>query len=142
MARPISPLTHFILSQPRTARVSDVIAAARREGMTTSAGNIHQVRAKYELDAEGNVVKRSAPAKGKGTRPRAKAPRAAKKTKRAAGRAHAATATRSASTETRLPDAERALKEATVAVVLAHGTHRAQAVVDDVINVLRALRAE
>lgn len=139
MARPISPLTHFILSQPRTAAVSDVIAAAKRAGHVTSAGNIHQVRAKYDLDEEGNVVKKGTSAKKtrKGPKPKVKA---SGKPKRARRTARPAATPEAPSSGTEIDDAERTLKEATVAVVLAHGTHRAQAVVDDVIATIRALR--
>lgn len=159
MARPISPLTKLILSIPRDTPVADVIAMAKQEGLTTSAGNVHQVRSKYELDADGSVVKKGTgkaskkaakggkPAKAAAPAPAAPAAKpakpakaakaAAKPAKKAAPKKAAPAAARAPKTDS---DAEKALKAAAVAMVLAHGVDRAQAVVDNVIASIRSLR--
>lgn len=159
MARPISPLTKLILSIPRDTPVADVIAMAKQEGLTTSAGNVHQVRSKYELDADGSVVKKgtakaapkkaakggkaakAAPAPAPAAKPAkpAKAAKAAPKPakKAAPKKAAPAAAARAPKTDS---DVEKALKAAAVAMVLAHGVDRAQAVVDNVIASIRSLR--
>lgn len=146
MARPISPLTKFILSLPRETSVGDVIAKAKDKGLKTSAGNVHQVRSKYELQG-GSVVKkggapRKAPKAAKKAAPKAApaakaAPKAAPPAvKRGPGRPPKAASAPAAAGKSN--DAEKALKEAAIAVVLAHGIVRAQAVVDGVISRIRA----
>lgn len=159
MARPISSLTKLILSIPRDTPVADVIAMAKQEGLTTSAGNVHQVRSKYELAEDGSVVKKgtgkaskkaakggkaakaAAPAPAPAAKP-AKAAKAAKSApkpakKAAPKKAAPAAAARAPKADS---DVEKALKAAAVAMVLAHGVDRAQAVVDNVIASIRSLR--
>jgi hypothetical protein len=56
MARPISDLTKFILSQPSGMSVTDVIAAADAQGLSASQSNVHRVRANFEMATDGSVV--------------------------------------------------------------------------------------
>lgn len=158
MARPISSLTKLILSIPRDTPVADVIAMAKQEGLTTSAGNVHQVRSKYELAEDGSVVKKGtgkaskkaakggkaakaappAPAAKPAAKPAKAAKSAPKAAKKAAPKKAApAPAARAPKADS---DVEKALKAAAVAMVLAHGVDRAQAVVDNVIASIRSLR--
>lgn len=159
MARPISSLTKLILSIPRDTPVADVIAMAKQEGLTTSAGNVHQVRSKYELAEDGSVVKKGtgkaskkAAKGGKAAKAAAPAPApAAKPAKPAKAAKSAPKAAKKAAPKKAAPapaarapkadsDVEKALKAAAVAMVLAHGVDRAQAVVDNVIASIRSLR--
>jgi hypothetical protein len=60
MARPISDLTKFILSQPSGTSVAEVIAAADAQGLSASQSNVHRVRANFEIAVDGSVVSKGA----------------------------------------------------------------------------------
>jgi hypothetical protein len=47
MPRKASPVRTFILSQPRDSRAADVVAAAKRAGLTTSAAYVYIVRSRH-----------------------------------------------------------------------------------------------
>ena len=63
MARPLSELTKLILSLPSDMRVADVVAKANEKGMTTSKGNVHQVRSKHGGKAAKGSRKPAQPTK-------------------------------------------------------------------------------
>ena len=69
MARPISDLTKLILSLPRETPVAEVIQHAEKNGMSTSANNVHRVRAKHAVGADGTVAKKGSTSK-RGSRAR------------------------------------------------------------------------
>jgi hypothetical protein len=150
MARPISDLTKFILSRPSELSVADVIAAADAQGLSASMSNVHRVRAKFEMRADGSVVSRGASKrKVAAEAPSAKATSATKRAGRGTRPAAAfVTRTSSAKTAHSPPtavhkpgpdDTEKTMRAAVLAVVLGHGVDRARDVVDAVVAKLRAV---
>ena len=128
MARPLSDLTKLILSLPRETPVAEVIQHAEKNGMSTSANNVHRVRAKHAAGADGTVgEKRSTSKRGSRARRTAKPARPAKQV--AAPRAPSAEG-----------DTAQALRVAAVALVLDVGVDRARAVFEGVVERIHALR--
>lgn len=143
MARPISPLTKLILSFPREDPVAEVVGAVAARGLTTSAGNVHHVRAMYEIGADGSVRKRV-------TEPAPRTARAARAASRGGGSpvGRAPHGDRHPSGATAQPSAvetrdagytEDALKAAVVEVVLEFGVDRATTVFDEVVAAIRSV---
>jgi len=140
MARPISPLTKLILSFSRETPVAEVVDTVAASGLTTSAGNVHQVRAKYEISPEGSVIKRvtaGAPGTARATTRGRGMPvrRALPGTHQPGG----ATAPSRAAPPRHAGDAESALKAAVVEVVLEYGVDRATTVFDEVVAAIRSV---
>ena len=129
MARPISDLTKLILSLPRDTPVAEVIRHAEKNGMSTSANNVHRVRAKHALGADGTVAKKASSSK-RGSRAR-RAAKPAKPAKQVA-------ALRAPSSAE--GDAAQALRVAAVALVLDVGVDHARAVFEGVVERIHALR--
>lgn len=128
MARPISDLTKLILSLPREAPVAEVIQHAEKNGMSTSANNVHRVRAKHAASADGTVGKKGSTPK-RGSRAR-RTTKPAKTPKQVAG----------PPTPSAEGDAAQALRVAAVALVLDVGVDRARAVFEAVVERIHALR--
>jgi 1,4-alpha-glucan branching enzyme len=99
MARPQSPLTKFIVSQPATATSAEVAAKAKEAGHATDAGYVTQVRKRIAASRKAAAAAKSAkkPARA---RPAGKKSAAEKATPKKTGATKPAAATKPVETKT------------------------------------------